>query len=146
MREALSRALNACLHVLNRPTVKFLFRLLRFLIFYEDQFDQVARTTVPPKVVYDEFIHQFSREFKCDAKEYERENTSRFYLAREWSEVRPYLEQMETGAESKLQDWFHACPDIPIGYLVKFYHETFIPGGLCSCRYCQSLAPRAPQE
>ena len=105
MKEALNRALNACLIFLQPRVVKFLFRLIRHLILNLDNWS-LMMPVLDQRTVYAEFIHQFSREFSFDAKAYINDFT-RFDLTKEWRLIRLDMEDLEMQFQV-LRCWYRA--------------------------------------
>jgi hypothetical protein len=93
MKEALNRALNACLIYLQPRVVKFLFRLLRHLILDLDTWS-LMMPVFDQRMVHAEFIHQFSREFSFDAQAH-AQDIDTFDLTEDWRLVRLDMEDLE---------------------------------------------------
>lgn len=103
MKEALSRALNACLLYLHPRVVYFLFRLLRHLIMDLETFSYMT-PVLDQRTIHAEFIHQFGREFSFDAQAH-AEDMDTFDLTEDWKRIRLDMEDLEMQFQV-LRCWF----------------------------------------
>jgi len=103
MKEALNRALNACLLYLHPRVVYFLFRLLRHLIMDLETFSYMT-PVLDQRTIHAEFIQQFGCEFSFDAQAH-AEDMDTFDLTEDWKRIRLDMEDLEMQFQV-LRCWF----------------------------------------